>query len=372
MDLVPVQIWIPRPMSKSFFIILIGAVFIFGVGGVRLVLFLFRNNFHTPASVNINHIAGIIPAASINLQKNTDSDKKVTLIAVGDVMLSRGVAHRIRINSDPSYPFLNIRDYLKTADIVFGNLESPITAGPIIHADETIFHANPGIETALKNAGFSVMSLANNHIPDFGDRGIKNTIAYLDTAGIKHSGAGIDERNAYDPAYIRVNDLTFAFLAYNDTDVIPLAYGADENHSGTALMNIPKMEMSVKRANKSADFVIVSMHAGNEYSHIPNISQKNFARASIDAGADIVIGHHPHVIQPFEKYKGKYIFYSLGNFIFDQAWEKNVREGMAIKAIFTKQGIENLTFAPVVIENYSQPRLATGTEAEAIARKLRN
>src|SRR3990167_10074072 len=117
------------------------------------------------------------------------------------------------------------------------------------------------------------------------------------------------------------------------------------------------MREAVKEAKQKTDFVIVSMHAGIEYVNKPNTSQTNFAREAIDAGADLIIGHHPHVVQIMEKYKGKYIFYSLGNFVFDQMWSMATREGLMIKAYFTKSGVEKVLLYPVLIENYSQPRL---------------
>ncbi|HZX35983.1 MAG TPA: CapA family protein [Thermodesulfobacteriota bacterium] len=295
----------------------------------------------------------------------------VSLIAVGDIMLSRGVAGRIRRNNDPNYPFLKVKDFLKTGDIVFGNLECPITDGRKIVSKEMTFRADPASADALKQAGFTVLSLANNHSPNFGKKGLKDTFSYLKGKNIKYAGAGIDADEANSPAYMNPKGISFAFLAYNDPDVVPGFYEAAEKHAGTAFMRIDKMTDAVKKAASEARFVIVSMHSGNEYDYEPNEAQKKFARAAIDAGAELVIGHHPHVIQPVEKYKGKLIFYSLGNFIFDQSEPKETKEGVMVKFIFTKDALESVEATPVFIERYAQPRLIEGEEGRQVVERLK-
>ena len=273
--------------------------------------------------------------------------EEVSLIAVGDVMLSRDVARKMKTYQDIHHPFLKTRDYLKTADLVFGNLESPITEGREIGSYEMIFRANPGVEKALKEAGFSILSLANNHTFNFGYDGLEDTFNYLNQAGIKYVGAGKNKEEAYRPLYIEEKGIKFAFLAYTDLSFIPYI----------AVMDIEQMAEAVRQAKQQADFVIVSMHAGNEYAEGPNQSQINFAHAAIDAGAELVIGHHPHVIQKIEEYKSKYIFYSLGNFVFDQMWSQKTREGLMVKIFFNKDSVIKIDYSSVLIEDYCQPRI---------------
>ena len=297
--------------------------------------------------------------------------EEVSLIAVGDISYSRGVERVIKKEKSITYPFLKIQDYLKGADLVFGNLETPITQGPEIPDFKMIFRSNPGTEKALKQAGFSILSLANNHTPDFGEQGLKDTFNFLENAGIKYVGAGQNEQEAYQPVYIGKKGIKFAFLAYNDPDVVPAFYGASANRAGTAFMRQEKMIETVKKAKQKADFVIVSMHAGAEYSDRPNDPQINFAHAAIDAGADLVIGHHPHVVQTLEKYKGKYIFYSLGNFVFDQPQSEETKKGLVIKAYFAQSGISKISLLPVLMENLAQPKKAGKKEADKILQRLR-
>jgi len=303
-------------------------------------------------------------------KKLPQADEEVSLVAVGDISYSRGVERIVKKQNDINYPFLKIQDYLKSADLIFGNLETPITQGSEIPDFEMIFRSNPGTEQALKQAGFSILSLANNHTPNFGEKGLKDTFNFLENAGIKYVGAGQNEQEAYQPVYIEKKRIKFAFLAYNDTDVVPAYYEALANRAGTAFMRIDKMTEAVKEVKQNADFVIVSMHTGIEYAGKPNNSQINFAHAAIDAGADLVIGHHPHVVQTMEKYKGKFIFYSLGNFVFDQPQSEEAKEGLAVKVYFAKNGINKISLLPVVMENLAQPRMADKNEAIKILQRL--
>jgi poly-gamma-glutamate synthesis protein (capsule biosynthesis protein) len=262
--------------------------------------------------------------------------EEVSLIAVGDISFSRGVERIVKKRRDINYPFLKIREYLNSADIVFGNLETPITPGPEIPHLGMLFRSNPGTEKALKQAGFSILSLANNHTPDFGEKGLRDTFNFLKSVGIEYVGAGHNKQEAYQPIYIERKGIKFAFLAYTNPAIVPSHYEASAKNAGTAFMWIDKMIKAVKEAKQKADFAIVSMHAGTEYTQKLNNSQINFAHKAIDAGADLVIGHHPHVVQAIEKYKDKYIFYSLGNFVFDQDRLQETKEGLIIKVYFRK------------------------------------
>jgi len=303
-------------------------------------------------------------------KKLPPTSREVSLIAVGDISYSRGVERIIKKNDDVNYPFLKISDYLDSSDFTFGNLETPITPGREIQTYEMVFRSNPGTEQALNQAGFSIVSLANNHTPNFGFIGLENTFNFLDQAGIKYAGAGLNQKQAYEPVLFEFRGIKFSLLAYNDNDVVPPAYEAGEDSPGTAFMSIPDMTVAVGQSKKISDYVIVSMHSGTEYIEQPNDSQINFARAAIDAGADLVIGHHPHVVQTMEKYKGKYIFYSLGNFVFDQPWSRETERGLAIKVYFCKNNINKISFLPIVMYDFAQPEIATNQDTPKILGRL--
>ncbi|MBU1088684.1 CapA family protein, partial [Patescibacteria group bacterium] len=300
----------------------------------------------------------------------TPTPKKVSLIAVGDIMLSRTVAQKIKQNG-PDYPFTKTTNLLQSADLLFGNLETPLTEGPVVNSGEMLFRADPTLAQTLKKYNFSILSLANNHTPNFGNKGLLDTFQYLSQAGIKYVGAGQNQTKAAQPQYIKKNGIKFAFLAYNDSDVVPLSYFATPNSPGTNPMNLDSLKSHIKTAKQKADFVIVSMHSGNEYVNNPNQSQINFAHTAIDAGAEIVIGHHPHTIQILEKYKNKFIFYSLGNFIFDQMWSQQTRQGLTIKILFNQNEIEKIDLIPILINDYCQPQIITDqTYSQKILKKL--
>jgi poly-gamma-glutamate synthesis protein (capsule biosynthesis protein) len=297
--------------------------------------------------------------------------QEVSLIAVGDIMLSRNVAAKIKKFKDFNYPFASTSALLRGADAVFGNLESPITPGPVVPTGSFTFHADPGAEIALAAANFRILSLANNHMPNYGLKGIADTIKYLDEVGIAHTGAGNDLTAASLPAFLEIKGIKFAILAYNDSDVVPPGYGASEKRAGTALMDVAKMKEAVSRAKQQADLVVVSMHSGKEYTEELTNSQMTFAHAAVDAGAELVLGHHPHVTQRAEKYKDKYIFYSLGNFIFDQMWSEETRRGVAVRFYFKAGGLTKAEVCPIVIFDYARPVLAEQKTAEEIFGRLR-
>lgn len=336
---------------------------------IIISLFLFYGTSAT--STKILLLKNQVPVknnSEIKAEKQSET-KPVSIIFVGDVMLSRNVDAKIKKYKDYNYPYKNVKDYLQTGDIVFGNLETALTPGKAIQTNQMTFRADPENALALKENGFDILSLANNHTPNFGEKGLKDTINSLEKADIKYVGAGNDSL-AKAPATSTINGLKFAFLAYNSPDVVPSTYQAGATRYGTNFIDITKMQEAVKKSKTDSDFVIVSMHAGVEYKNTPNQYQTTFARKAIDAGADLVVGHHPHVIQTVEKYKNKYIIYSLGNFIFDQMWSQNTKEGVMAKITFDKSGIINTEFKPIIIYDYSQPKIVDGKDAERIMKKL--
>lgn len=291
----------------------------------------------------------------------------VCLIAAGDIMLSRGVAGEIRKHGgDPLHPFLKMQEYLKSGDIVFGNLENPITPGREIMMPEMTLRADPGSETALRDAGFTMLSLANNHLLNFGARGLLDTLRYLDNAGIGHAGAGETEEEAFAAKFIDVKGLRLAFLAFTDPALVPDPYLAGAGRPGVAFLDREKMAAAVQGAKEKADFVVVSIHAGTEYEPLPDQAQMRFARQAVDAGADLVLGHHPHVVQKVEKYKGKYIFYSLGNLVFDQKWSRATRIGLTAKIYISADGVEKFELLPVYINDQDQPQVLADEEARTV------
>jgi len=300
------------------------------------------------------------PTPDLNLTPSITpqpTPQSVSILFLGDVMLSRGVANQIDKNNDLYFPFRYIKEELLNNDFVFANLESPIIEGRKINAGEMFFRTDEKLIPVLKEMNFSIVSLANNHMLDMGQKGLLNTFKVLTENNIQYIGAGENYEKAHGPKILEKNGIKFAFLAYNDDDVILATNEATNDRVGTAFMDLEGLKKDVASAKLLADFVIVSMHSGNEYQIEPNQRQINFSHTAIDSGADLVIGHHPHIIQKYEQYKNGYIFYSLGNCIFDQMWSEETRRGIMMKMIFSKENIEKMEPIPFLIENFSQPRI---------------
>lgn len=295
--------------------------------------------------------------------------EEIKMIAVGDIMLSRVVGQKMIEYKDYKYPFLETVNITNKADIVFGNLEGPIVSGRIIKSGEMTFRADLESVEGLKLAGFNVLNLANNHITDFGKSGLESTIEVLDSNGILHTGAGTSEEKIYKAAIKDVRGTKFAFLGY--TYNFNQRKSSSDNIYGAAYMDAERMKDETRKAKSEADVVIISMHAGAEYKIFPNKFQEDFARGAIDAGADLVIGHHPHVVQSVEKYKDGYILYSLGNFVFDQMWSNETRLGAIVEVTFEDKKVKDIKFIPIKIYDYSQPRVAENEEAEIILNRLK-
>ena len=345
----------------AIFIIILGCVFILRTS----------NSFSITNNSQVQDFVKEIPAEIEKMEvmpKEEESDE-VKMIAVGDIMLSRSVERKMLQYNDYKYPFLKIAEITNKADIVFGNLETTIISGRTIQDNEMIFRSDPKSVEGLKLAGFNILSLANNHVMNFGRSGLESTIKVLDENNISHIGAGMKKEDIYKPVTKNIKGTKFAFLGFT--------YNSDQRKSsdgeiyGVANMEIEKMKESVRKAKLENDIVIVSMHAGTEYKISSSYFQENFARNAIDAGADLIIGHHSHVAQNVEKYKEGYILYSLGNFVFDQMWSNETRLGVIAEIVFRDKKIDNINFIPIKIYDYSQPAILEGEEAEMILDRLR-
>lgn len=291
-------------------------------------------------------------------------DKNWTMLAVGDVMLSREVSVKINQNG-LDFPFANIKDVTNSTNLTVGNLESPFTSGKsITDQNSMIFGAELKSITGLKNAGFDALNLANNHFFNQGQEGMNLTFNILNTNSIGYFGAGADFNSAHQPLIKKVKDIKIAFLGYSDKDVLPANATATTATPGVAVAGLEQVKIDIAGAKTKADVIIVSMHSGYEYTPYANQRQIEFAHAAVDAGADIIIGHHPHVVQAIEDYKGKKIFYSLGNFVFDQPWSTETKQGLMVKFYFDGKNLTKTDLIPIKIENWVQPRVLLSSEPE--------
>ncbi len=284
------------------------------------------------------------------------SSENITIVAVGDVMLSRLVGERIKMEGDPKAPFLKTAEILEKADIAFCNLESPFYDEESLPEEWMVFRAEPVTIEGLTYAGFDIVSLANNHFGDQGLAGMYFTFTHLNENGIEYIGAGGSESQAREAKIIERSGVKFAFLGYNDIkSAIRKGYAATLEKPGIAVLTKENITQDIQRAKRQAHVVIVSIHWGIEYEELPTERQRTFAHLAIDSGASLVLGHHPHVIQPLEEYKDGYIFYSLGNFVFDQMWSEETRKGLIAKVIFQGGQIKEVETMEVVIYDSYQP-----------------
>lgn len=275
---------------------------------------------------------------------------QTTFVAVGDIMLGRYVNVKMLQYKDFRYPFLKTADILSSADITFGNLESPIVAKCPTTSVGMIFCGRPEAIEGLKFAGFDVLSLANNHILNYGQNGLEQTQNFLSQSNVLYSPLSSSKSSGPgNPTVYQINNLTFGFLAFNLLDRA-LIFTHDREK-----LSIAKI---INDSAKTVDILVVSLHWGNEYDKEPSAWQKDLAHQIIDSGAKIIIGHHPHVIQPTKEYHNGLIFYSLGNFVFDQPWSEETKKGEIAKIIFEGKNVKSYKLIPVYIKDSSQPQLS--------------
>ena len=289
----------------------------------------------------------LIPSCAPRTERRALSSlPSLTLLAVRDVMVGRAVEKKSGEHT-VFYPLEPVQGNLKQADLTFGNLECAVTARDFAVSKLYRLKADPSVVPALSAAGFDVLSLANNHTMDCGKLGLMETISSLHGAGILTVGAGQDAVEARKPAMAEVRGLKVAFLAFTD---VPDGSGAFIARGDSAAI-----VEAVALAKKQADLVVISFHWGEEYATAPLSYQRALAHAVIDAGAALVIGHHPHVIEGAERYRRGLIAYSLGNFVFDQHEERGKR-GLVLGCEVNHLGVKRAVLVPIVIrENQTRP-----------------
>ncbi len=307
-----------------------------------------------------------------------------TLVAGGDILLDRGVSVAIRSSKrGVDFPFDGgtvkitsrckdcsvfgwdlprtqrtggegaVRDLLSGADLAIANFENPAPDSFKFHASGTVFSADPASIKGLADAGIDYVSLGNNHMRDAGARGILDTMRNLDDWSIGHSGAGANLAAARTPALFEEGGVTVAILSY---DTIAGGYFAGPDRAGTAPMTADNVREDVAAARAAgAALVIVFPHWGTEYDPTPFAGQRKLAQAAIDAGADMVIGNHAHWAAGIEVYKGKPIWYALGNFVFDQSWSEPTMEGITLEMTFDGARLVQVRMRPHLILDKAQP-----------------
>lgn len=290
------------------------------------------------------------------------SEATVEVVAVGDVMLGHGVA-------DGTSPFAAVASTLRAADLTLGNLECVIVDDSKTPVSEAAgfpgpLRASPSAAFHLRRAGFDLLGLANNHALDLGASGLAETASRLQAAGAATVGAGADRGTARQAVIREVGGVRLAFLAFN---AVP--DGRESHDEGWTLADWDsgRVAAAVGAARDRADAVIVSVHWGYEYQTRVDPAQRDAASLLLQAGADLVIGHHPHVVQAFEIHEGRCVAYSLGNFVFDQGADETGR-GLALRAFFDTHGLRAAQVLP--IQTGPRPRLMTVEAAGSLLERV--
>ncbi|MEK7544226.1 MAG: CapA family protein [Patescibacteria group bacterium] len=279
-----------------------------------------------------------------------------TLIATGDIIPARSVNYQMTTRNDFLWPIRNIAPLLMNADLSIINLESPLIPHCPVTNDGMVFCGDQRFIKALQFAGVDLANLANNHTLNYGWEGLKTTENSLNKTGIETTGPTTEGTCAYQPYFCSkkviktVKGVTVGFVGYT---IVGKEVDEEALYSDIVLLD------------NQVDVLVVSFHWGREYNRQP-IGAPDDPRAigkhAVDMGADVVIGNHPHWIQGMEYYRGKPIFYALGNTIFDQEWSQETKEGIIAEMSFRGTTVQAVTIHPLRITNYGYAQLASGPE----------
>lgn len=297
---------------------------------------------------------------------------------VGDIMLGRRVGDSLEQRGDPAAVFRPLAERLASADITVGNLESTLSmSGPPRQGTDS-FGADISVLEGLRLAGFDLLSVANNHLGDFGNAAIVETLDTLDDAGFRTVGAGPDLEKAGEPLVVTVHGVRVGFVA---TDSIGETPAAGRNSSGTNRIDAPPRTGPLDREaldrvaesarSLDADVVIALPHWGTQYTNRPERSQRRIARAMADAGVDVVVGGHPHWVQGWESIGNTTVVHSLGNFVFDMDFMRETNEGILVEIVSRGGRVVALKPVPYVIDARFTPRGAGKDRARDIFERIR-
>ncbi|MEE9385122.1 MAG: CapA family protein [Nannocystaceae bacterium] len=318
-----------------------------------------------------------------------------TILFVGDVMTWSDQMKRRISEGQPDYPFVATSSMVRSADFSVANLEGPVAVEAAIGRRWRFpYKMDPRVVGGIKRAGFDLVSTANNHLIDCGKPGIVETLEHLRRAGLPQFGAGRDLAEAARPYVAVVAGVKVAFLAYTSPETwIPDGAAARVEGSfrrrqkrmrkrmmatpsrpGTVVVDAEIVDRAVRSADKIADLVVVYPHWGIRYEQPVYEFQTEVAHAAIDAGADLVVGHHIHTWQPIERYKDRMIIYGLGNFAFDSR-NRRAREGLVARVILADARFDRVELHPLFTRNVDtkvdfQAKLFKGESAKRVLERL--
>jgi poly-gamma-glutamate synthesis protein (capsule biosynthesis protein) len=324
----------------------------------------------SPVGVNVR--TDIIAKLAVTKLQSGD---EWSFVAAGDIGLGRSVYTQMKAAGDMSKPYRYFADTLRAADLAVANLECAVSDDKAVITNTGMTFVAPYEAAAgLKDSGIDAVSLANNHAFNGGVDGYRDTLAELKRLGLTAFGGGLTDTEAHTERIITVKGVKVALLGYSSitgstpaTATSPgMAYLAMAPWGRYTPSQADRMAADIAAARTRADVVIPYFHWGTEYTHTANADQRAVARRAIEAGADLVLGAHPHWVQGVEWYQGKLIAYSLGNFVFDQDWSTETRQGTVLKLKFQGRHVTHAELVPYEIHGNLQPRPASAAAAQEI------
>jgi poly-gamma-glutamate capsule biosynthesis protein CapA/YwtB (metallophosphatase superfamily) len=296
------------------------------------------------------------------LPPNEDLD--IRILFGGDAMMDWSVKQTIK-SKGVDYPWSSIADLVSSSDYAVLNLESSVTTSGSSEDKQFTFKSDPSSLSGMKNAGFDLVSLANNHSMDYGESGLLDTMDHLEQHGLRYVGAGEDSRSAYSSEKVEINGKVISFLGFSK--VLPNGswYPTNDKPGVASGYQLENMYSLVEREKRTSDYLFVLIHWGNEKELNFTQEQETIAHALIDNGADAVIGSHPHVLQGFDIYKGRPIAYSLGNFLFpDYVTGESAETGM-FELRINEEGLDSFFHPMYINQDHIYP-----SEAENIKERF--
>jgi poly-gamma-glutamate synthesis protein (capsule biosynthesis protein) len=294
--------------------------------------------------------------------KKNKQKKEVRFMAVGDMMFCCELGEKLRASNDYDFPFAKIKDFISQADFLYGNLETMITAKHRAEkfARPGLYYADPPVSEAISRARFNAVNLAHNHLYDFGAEAVELTMQLLSEAGVMYHGVGRNAREARQALEVEINGLMLGMLSYCSAST-----AIDKKHKYvTCPIDLRTIHKDVSGLSKRVDIVSVTLHEGA--CSYPSPPHRKCAKVAIDAGAKLVLSHHPHVINGVEEYNGGVIAYGLGNFVVYFTDEK-FRRTFVLDCLLKPDRTIKYNIVPVWINDYFQPEIAEGLRKDSIS-----
>ena len=318
-----------------------------------------------PAEIPVSE--DLSSAADLDAHLAVPGEPAFSVIVVGDIMLGDHARRALR-GGGVDYPFEAVLPLLRNASIVLGNLEGPLARKSTRETRNYSYKVNPDLAAALARAGINVLTLANNHALDCGRDGVLETLEALATAGVGVIGAGTDRRAAHQPLIRQAGARRVGLLGYYWNE----RCAAMDDLPGAAMDTPEDLKADIGALRNRVDRVVVTFHWGVPYYREPSLENRDKARFAVDCGADVVIGHHPHIVQPFEIYRDAPIFYRVGNFTFGS--RNSHAEGLLVAIRFEDRQTAVNAY-PLYVKNRDprvryQPKVLRGTAADRVLHRL--